>query len=63
MTQIEKFKNLYEEEEEERDNYVNKGSHSPCVIEFIIHFVFRICSVLYCLNIRFYQLCFVTLVH
>lgn len=31
MTQIEKFKNLYEEGEEERDNYVNKCSHLPHV--------------------------------
>lgn len=29
MTQIENFKNLYEEKQEERDNYVNKVAIFP----------------------------------
>lgn len=61
MTQIEKFKNLYEEEEEEeRDNYVNKGSHLPHVLlnsSFILFSAFAV----YCIALIYDSISFALL--
>lgn len=60
MTQIEKFKNLYEEEEEERDNYVNKGSLLPHVLlnsSFILFSAFAV----YCIALIYDSISFALL--